>query len=125
MYIFKFQPCSDTFAGATANSELETKAVQQALLKYQGQWDAYLTLHTYGQWWFTTWGYTTALPPNYTDLVAKSKIGADAIRAVYGGAAWVYGSSAQILYIASGGSEDWVIYSKVYSKFFLILFYYI
>ena len=83
-----------------------------------------MTLHTYGQWWFTTWGYTTALPPNYTDLVAKSKIGADAIRAVYGGAAWVYGSSAQILYIASGGSEDWVNYSKVYTKlFFMILLY--
>ena len=24
-----------------------------------------------------------------------------------GGAAWVYGSSSNILYIASGGSEDW------------------
>jgi len=100
-------PCADTYAGSRADSELETQAVENALKKYPGQWDAYLTLHTYGQWWFTTWGYTTNLPPNYTNLVAKSKIGADAIRAVYGGAAWVYGSSAQILYIASGGSEDW------------------
>ena len=79
-------------------------------------------------------GYTTQLPPDFTNLNAKAKIGADAISAVYGlfniyiifkiwcvltyvikwkyiylkgGAPWVYGSSANILYIASGGSEDW------------------
>ena len=68
---------------------------------------------------FTTWGYTTTLPPNYDDLVAKAKIGADAISAVYGGAPWVYGPSAQILYIASGGSEDWVIILKFILKFVL------
>ena len=34
----------------------------------------------YGQWWFTTWGYTTVNPPNYTELMAKSKIGVDAIK---------------------------------------------
>ena len=46
-------PCSDVFAGPAANSELEIKAVQNALNAKLGNWDAYLTLHTYGQWLFT------------------------------------------------------------------------
>jgi len=33
-------------------------------------------------YWFTTWGYTTANPPNYNDLLAKSKIGIDAIKVI-------------------------------------------
>jgi hypothetical protein len=31
----------------------------------------------------TTWGYTAANPPNYNDLMAKSKIGVDAIKVIY------------------------------------------
>jgi hypothetical protein len=46
-------PCSDTYAGRQADSELETKAIESALRKYKDDWDAYLTLHSYGQWWFT------------------------------------------------------------------------
>jgi len=39
-------PCSDTFAGPRADSELETQAVENAILAKKDQWDAYLTLHT-------------------------------------------------------------------------------
>jgi hypothetical protein len=39
-------PCSDIYAGPSANSELEIKAVQNALNAKLGNWDAYLTLHT-------------------------------------------------------------------------------
>jgi hypothetical protein len=46
-------PCSDTYAGQKADSELETKAIESSILKYQGKWDAYFTLHAYGLWWFT------------------------------------------------------------------------
>ena len=98
--------CSDTFAGKHANSELETQAIQNAINKYPGRWDSFLTIHSYGQWWFTNWGYTSDLPPNYNDVMAKAKVGVDAIKSVYG-TTFTYGSSARILYIASGGSEDW------------------
>jgi hypothetical protein len=75
-------------------------------LKYAGRWDAFFTIHSYGQWWFTNWGYTTSLPPNYADTVAKAQVGVDAIRKV-NGLSFTLGSSARILYVASGGSEDW------------------
>jgi hypothetical protein len=100
-------PCSDIYAGPSANSELEIKGVQNALKKKLGNWDAYLTLHTYGQWIFTPWGYTFTLPDDYDDLRKKANIAADAIRRT-NGQRWVVGSSTVIFNGASsGGSEDW------------------
>ena len=46
-------PCSDTFAGPSADSELETKAVENYINLYRGQWASFLTIHSYGKWWFT------------------------------------------------------------------------
>jgi len=96
--------CSDTFHGGSAMSENEAKALSQYMTGKQ--WTTYLTFHSYGQWWFTNWGYTRNDPPSYTLLKAKSQIGASAIERV-NGRKYTIGSSAQLLYIASGGSEDW------------------
>jgi len=101
-------PCSDTYAGPSADSESETKAVQAAINAAPGKWDSFLTIHSYGKWWFTPYGYTAAtLPSDYTDLNDKAKIGVQALQAVYKETGWTTGSSSQILYVASGGSEDW------------------
>lgn len=43
-------PCSDTFAGSAANSEPETQAVINAINAQKDKWDAFLTIHSYGQW---------------------------------------------------------------------------
>ena len=40
-------PCSDTYAGTKANSELETQAIQNYILSMPNKWDSFLTLHTY------------------------------------------------------------------------------
>ncbi|CAM6031354.1 unnamed protein product, partial [Sphagnum compactum] len=66
-------PCSDTFAGPFADSEKETRAMEDEILKYKGTWDSYLTIHTYGLWWFLPWGYSTATIPDYKDLEAKGQ----------------------------------------------------
>jgi len=97
-------PSSDTFHGGAPMSENEAKALQSYMTGKS--WTTYVTFHSYGQWWFTNWGYTTADPPSYALLKQKSKIGADAIQAV-NGRKYTIGSSAQLLYVASGGSEDW------------------
>jgi len=98
--------CSDIYAGPSANSELEIQAIQRSLNAKLGNWDAYLTLHTFGQYWFTNWGYTRTLPSDYTDLVAKANVGVAAIQSV-NGQRWTVGSSTRLLGVASGGSEDW------------------
>jgi hypothetical protein len=100
-------PCSDIFAGPGASSEAEIKGVQRALNSKLGNWDAYLTFHTYGQWIFTPWGYASVVPDDYNELLRVGNIGADAIRRESGNS-WEVGSSVAILGGAgSGGSEDW------------------
>ncbi len=37
--------------GPSANSELETQALIKAINAKPGFWDAYLTVHTYGNYW--------------------------------------------------------------------------
>jgi len=96
--------CADTFHGGSPMSENEAKAMENYMTPRQ--WTTYLTFHSYGQWWFTNWGYTTVDPPQYALLKQKSAIGANAIKSV-NGRSYTIGSSAQILYVASGGSEDW------------------
>jgi len=81
--------------------------VQNALNAKLGNWDAYLTLHTYGQWLFTPWGYTYTLPADYEEMMKKGRIATEAIRRTYG-ERWVLGSSTVIFGgPSSGGSEDW------------------
>jgi len=101
-------PCVDTYAGPRQDSELETQAVQKVLNAYKGDWDAYITMHTYGNWWFTPFGYTrtTNIMPNFKELMAGAEIGVKAIKSI-NGISMTYGASANILYVASGGSEDW------------------
>jgi hypothetical protein len=99
-------PCSDIFAGPTPDSELETKALEAQLNAKRGQWDAFFTIHAYGLFWFTPWGWTSALPADYNELAAKAQIGANAAKAVFGSTFRV-GSSTNLLYISAGASDDW------------------
>ena len=71
------------YKGRTANSEPEVKAVQKAILS-QSNWQVYLTFHSYGNYWFTPWGYTFKLPHDYHDLAAKAQAAVDALKRVNG-----------------------------------------
>jgi hypothetical protein len=60
---------------------LETKAIQAAINAKSGQWDAFLNIHSYGNWWLTPFGNSYSVrPANYADLLAKGKVGLEAIR---------------------------------------------
>lgn len=82
--------------GTSPDSELEVKAVQRTLLSKLGQWDSYITLHSYGQYFFTPWGFTTNLPNDYYDLTAKARVAVNAIRSV-DESDFEIGSSANLL----------------------------
>lgn len=62
-------PCSDIYSGTGGASEPETQAIVNFLQKEKNSIDAYLTIHSYGQMWLYPWGYTSALPDDYQDLV--------------------------------------------------------
>jgi len=99
-------PCADTYAGSKGDSEVENQYVEKTLLASKGQWDAYITLHSYSALWMVPWGYTKVLPTDYSDLLAVSQIGADALKRT-NGTSFTIGSPANMLYEASGGSFDW------------------
>lgn len=64
--------CSDTYHGGAAFSEIESQHVRDAILGVASQAEVYLTFHAYGQYWLTPWGYTSALPDDYPQLVKMS-----------------------------------------------------
>jgi len=52
------------------------------------------------------WGYTTTLPPDFTQQNQLMRECSLAIESVHG-TKYEYGSSARVIYIASGGADDW------------------
>ncbi|KAE9556717.1 hypothetical protein FO519_000123 [Halicephalobus sp. NKZ332] len=102
-------PCSETYAGPSALSEIEGKNLANFVNANNNTIKAYLTLHSYGEDILYPWGYTTGhYPPDVNDLKALGKEMYDAIAAVHG-TKYVVGNSGDALYPAAGASDD---YSK-------------
>lgn len=99
-------PCSETFRGATAFSEPETRAVREIMRDLGERCRLYLTLHSFGNMLLYPWGYTTELPATWRDMDEVASAGAAAIREATG-AAYSVGSSTNVLYAAAGGSDDY------------------
>lgn len=62
-------PCASTYAGPNAFSEPESRALSAFLTARSSSLIAYITLHSYGQYWLTPWGFTRTLPNDYMHLV--------------------------------------------------------
>lgn len=45
-------PCSEVYGGSGPESELEVNSVINSINKKIGEWDAFLTIHSYGQLWY-------------------------------------------------------------------------
>jgi len=65
-------PCSETYAGPKQDSEPETKSLQKFINQSSRHWDAYLTFHSYGQYWIYPWGFALHMPDDYIELVEKN-----------------------------------------------------
>ena len=103
-------PCSDTYKGTQPDSEPETQAVAATIQKYKDNIRIYLTFHSYGQAWLTSWGYKTQLPVDHEKLVKLGREAVDAINCVTPSRFYDVGTAAEIFYIAGGASDD---YAKV------------
>jgi len=101
-------PCSDTYHGGSPLSGREVLLVTSFLDKLAdaGRLVGFVDIHAYGAMFMSCWGYTTAYPPGYDDMDAVMKKASDAIYAV-GRHRYAYGTIANVIYIASGGSTDW------------------
>ena len=66
-------PCSETYAGPHQDSEPETQSLQKFINQSSRHWDAYLTFHSYGQYWIYPWGFALHMPDDYIELVGRTK----------------------------------------------------
>ncbi|CEF66206.1 Peptidase M14, carboxypeptidase A domain and Proteinase inhibitor, carboxypeptidase propeptide domain and ShKT domain and Proteinase inhibitor, propeptide domain-containing protein [Strongyloides ratti] len=102
-------PCSNQYHGSGPLSEPEARAVSDFLTSEEmfDRLDGFITLHTYAQLWIHPYSHEYENYP--TDVRDISRVALKAInrlRAIYG-TDYNYGTGADLLSPASGGSDDW------------------
>ncbi|XP_049962039.1 carboxypeptidase B-like [Schistocerca serialis cubense] len=100
-------PCSDTYAGPMDFSEVETSYLRNHINRNIDRIKLYLTFHSYGPYMLYPWGYTSELPDDWETLDALGQEAIEAQQAA-GGPNYTIGSIYNVMYAASGVSNDWV-----------------
>lgn len=68
-------PCADTYMGTSKGDQKETQAIVNKLESIKKQVKLYLTLHSYGQYMLTPFGYKQGrYPATYQKLVSSQNI---------------------------------------------------
>uniref|UniRef100_A0A8C4XZM7 Carboxypeptidase A1 n=1 Tax=Gopherus evgoodei TaxID=1825980 RepID=A0A8C4XZM7_9SAUR len=99
-------PCSETYHGPYANSELEVKAIVD-FVKSHGNIKAFISIHSYSQLLMYPYGYTRTQAADYQELVGSSSHPQVAALSSLYGTRYRYGSIITTIYQASGGTIDW------------------
>lgn len=103
-------PCSDTYGGSRAFSEIETRVVRDIILEYLPRMALYLTMHSYGSMILYPWGHDGTLSEN---ALALHTVGIAMVNAIHPEQAshfpnYVVGNSVLVIgYGASGAAEDY------------------
>ncbi|XP_075173834.1 carboxypeptidase O isoform X2 [Anomaloglossus baeobatrachus] len=98
---------SNLYCGTSPVSEPETKAVVDFVEKKKSEMICFLTMHSYSQYILTPYGYSTNLPQNYNETIKVAEMAASELKKKYG-TVYKVGTFANLLYEASGTSQDWV-----------------
>lgn len=101
-------PCTETYRGTKAFSELESAAVRDFWAAKQTPPAAFIDFHSYGQLMLRPYGWqlpSKGTPPNEAEVKAVTAKMVAAIKATHG---QVYTNEhAAELYVACGGADDW------------------
>lgn len=100
-------PCKETYKGTEKNSEPETQAISETIMKYKDNVRVYLSFHSYGQYWLNSWGYKTQLAVDNEKLEVLGRQAVDAINCINPDRSYTIGSAGAIFYIAGGASDDY------------------
>merc|ERR1712183_1256924 len=101
-------PCSDTYMGASAFSEIETANMRDWLTAHKDTVKFYNNVPSYSQLVLLPWGWGFDEPDNVDDLYRVAEAGNDALYAVHQ-KTYEVGCIPCMLYVASGGSLDWTL----------------
>ncbi|XP_050741360.1 zinc carboxypeptidase [Drosophila biarmipes] len=102
-------PCAEDYGGPNPFSEPEVKALADYITSIKDKINVLLAFHSYSQLLLSPYGHTKEeFPPNYDDLMEVAQAYGDAVGSLPYGTVYRYGSSAGVLYYATGATIDWV-----------------
>jgi len=109
-------PCSEPYHGVSAGSEEEVKSV----INYFSTMNNVVIStdwHSYGQYYLYPWGWSTTPAPGEAEFKRMGNLVVAAIRQI-DNKVYSVGSGAGLLYVASGGFDDWAFatYQVNYSQ---------
>ncbi|XP_069496548.1 carboxypeptidase B2 [Ambystoma mexicanum] len=99
-------PCHDTYCGPFPSSEPEVEAVIKFLKQNKEMIKGYISMHSYSQMVLFPYSYTKEKSKDHDELLQIANKVADSIKSTYRNK-YAYGSGAQTIYLAPGGSDDW------------------
>ncbi|GAB0094436.1 zinc carboxypeptidase-like [Sergentomyia squamirostris] len=102
--------CEINFAGPTAFSEVETKALSEYILSIRDNLNFYLAFHCARNMLLFPWGHTANPNVNYFQYTDIASATVRALRERHG-TEYTYGSIYSTIYPATGSSADWVQYA--------------
>ncbi|RVE53887.1 hypothetical protein evm_001549 [Chilo suppressalis] len=100
-------PAADNYAGPGPFSEPESRSLSTYIENIGDQIDLYLSFHSFGQLLLIPFGNTTDPVSNYHDAMNIGRRAMGALSVRYG-TPYVTGNIAEAIYLATGGSVDWV-----------------
>nr|XP_029736025.1 carboxypeptidase B-like [Aedes albopictus] len=105
-WAFTSNACTNTFAGMEAATESETQAMMSLMDQYKSAMTIYIAVHTHGEMILWPWGYDFIHCDNWEEHEDLGITAQKAIESV-GGNKWIVGNSADVLYRASGATDDY------------------
>ncbi|XP_028167849.1 zinc carboxypeptidase-like [Ostrinia furnacalis] len=100
-------PSSDSYAGPGPFSEIETRSLSTYIESIGDKIELYLSFHSFSQLLLIPFGNTTEPVANYHDALNIGRRAMGALSVRYG-TQYVTGNIAEAIYLATGGSVDWV-----------------
>ncbi|KAM3960495.1 zinc carboxypeptidase [Aphomia sociella] len=100
-------PSLQTYAGPGPFSEPETRSLSNYIRGIGDRIELYLSFHSYGQLLMLPFGNTTEPVGNYHDAMNIGRRAMGALSVRYG-TVYTTGNIAEAIYLATGGSVDWV-----------------
>ncbi|KAH0518473.1 Carboxypeptidase B2 [Microtus ochrogaster] len=100
--------CSETYCGLHPESEPEVKAVADFLRRNINHIKAYISMHSYSQQILFPYSYNRSRSRDHEELSLVASEAAHAIESINRNTRYTYGSGSESLYLAPGGSDDWI-----------------
>ncbi|XP_053419937.1 carboxypeptidase B2 isoform X1 [Nycticebus coucang] len=100
--------CSEIYCGPYPESEPEAQAVANFLRRNIDHIKAYISMHSYSQKIVFPYSYSKIKSKDHEELSLVASEAVRAIKNVHKNIRYTYGSGSESIYLAPGGSDDWI-----------------